>query len=114
MEFDEHLLSPARLAIIAALVPGEALSFTQLKRAAGLADGNLHVQTRKLEEVGYLEIIKGQRGRRSWTRFRITEKGLAALKLHIRKLQAIIATESGVIKATPLHGKRDASQVWSR
>ncbi|MCK4413323.1 MAG: transcriptional regulator [Candidatus Eisenbacteria sp.] len=114
MDFDEHLLSPARLAIITSLVPGEALSFTHLKRVAALADGNLHVQTRKLEDVGYIEIIKGQRGRRSWTRFRITEKGLAALRLHIRKLQGILATESGVIRPTPHHGKKDASQVWSR
>jgi DNA-binding MarR family transcriptional regulator len=114
LTFDEHLLSPARLTIIAVLVPGEALSFTDLKRATGLADGNLHVQSRKLEEVGYIEIIKGQRGRRSWTRFRITEEGLAALKLHVRKLRGILAAESGVIRPQPRRGKRDASQVWSR
>jgi DNA-binding MarR family transcriptional regulator len=111
--FDEHLTSPTRLAIIACLVPGRALSFTELKQAAGLAYGNLHVQTRKLAQAGYLEILKGKRGGRSLTRFRLTELGLAALKLHIRKLQAIVATESGEIRAVAHEERGDASQVWS-
>ena len=113
LEFDEHLTSASRLAIIAALVPGKALSFTELKHLTGIADGNLHVQTRKLADAGYLEIIKGARGRRSWTRFRLTERGLAMLKLHIRKLQAIVATESGVIGPVSPRKRPDESQVWS-
>ncbi len=113
MDFDEHLLSPARLAIITCLVPGKALSFTELKADSGLADGNLHVQTRRLGEAGYVEIIKGMRGRRSLTRFRITEKGVASLKLHVRKLQAILATETGVMGPVSRKGPADESQVWS-
>ncbi len=113
LDFDEHLTSPTRLAIIACLVPGKAMSFTELKRATKLADGNLHVQTRKLSAVGYLEILKGTRGKRSWTRFRLTERGLAVLKLHIRKLQAVVATESGVIGPVPPGARGDESQVWS-
>ncbi len=113
MEFDEALTSPARLAIIARLFSGNALTFTELKRASGLGDGNLHVQSRKLARAGYIEILKGLRGRRSLTRFRITENGVAALKLHVRKLEGILATESGVIG--PLRAARvpDKSQVWS-
>ncbi len=113
MQFDEHLTSPARLSIIAALVPGVAKTFTELKGSTGLADGNLHVQTQKLAEAGYIEIQKRMRGKRSLTRFRITERGLASLKLHIRKLRAIIATESGVIGPKLSGGETDDSQVWS-
>ena len=61
--------SSARLAILATLVPGEAIPFTELKRESGLADGNLHVQTAKLAEAGYLEIRKGLRGRRQGSLF---------------------------------------------
>ncbi len=114
MQFDTHLTSPARLAIIASLVSGEPRSFTELKEETGLADGNLHVQTRKLEEVGYIESNKGRRGGRSYTRFRITEEGLANLKLHIRKLQSILGRESGVIGPRLEQPRGDASQVWSR
>ena len=112
-DFDEILSSAARLAIVAALIRGEAVSFTELKQRTGLADGNLHVQTRKLSDASYLEILKGSRGGRSWTRFRITEQGVSALKLHVRKLQNILDQEGGGIR--PLTGPKpsDDSQVWS-
>ena len=57
-DLDDTLSSPARIAIMAALVPGQALSFTVLKRATGLADGNLHVQARKLAAAECLIIRK--------------------------------------------------------
>ncbi len=112
MEFDENLLSAGRLAILAALVPGAPLSFTHLKRATGLADGNLHVQSKKLEKAGYVEAIRGARGKRPITHFKITEEGIAAMKLHIRKLQRIMASESGVIGPRRPGGRREESQVW--
>ncbi len=98
---------------MAALVPGKVLSFTKLKRATNLADGNLHVQTRKLADGEYIEILKGTKGRRSVTHFRITELGVESLKLHVRKLQKILATESGEIGPTPASDDKDESQVWS-
>ncbi len=113
MDFDEHMTSSARLSIIAGLVPGEPLTFTELKRKTGLADGNLHVQSRKLEAAGYIEIIKVPRGARSLTRFRITELGLSSLQLHVRKLQAILASESRAIRPVPAAARKDGSQVWS-
>ncbi|MBT3317208.1 transcriptional regulator, partial [bacterium] len=42
-QFNEIICSPGRLAVIATLIPGDQVSFTALKRATGLADGNLHV-----------------------------------------------------------------------
>lgn len=113
MDFDEHLTSPARLTIIAGLTPGKPLTFMELRAVTGLADGNLHVQTRKLAKAGYIEIVKSMRGKRSLTRFRLTELGLESLKLHIRKLQAIVATESGEIRPQPGSTRQDDSQVWS-
>lgn len=113
MAFDEHMTSPARLAIVACLVPGQALTFTELKQKAGLTDGNLHVQSRKLAAAGYIEIVKVARGTRSLTRFRITELGLESLKLHVRKLQAALATETTAIRPRPSTSREDDSQVWS-
>ena len=81
MEFDEQLMSAARLSIIASLIDGAALSFTELKQQTGLADGNLHVQSRKLSNNGYIEILKDTRGSRPVTRFRLTELGREALRL---------------------------------
>ena len=113
MTFDELLTSPARLSIIASLAGREPLTFTELKRESELADGNLHVQSRKLASGGYIEILKSTRGARSLTRFRLTELGLESLKLHVRKLQAILASESGPVRVRTRTSREDDSQVWS-
>ena len=89
------------------------MSFMELRAATNLADGNLHVQTQKLAEAGYIEVAKTVRGKRTLTRFRLTELGLESLKLHIRKLRAIVASESGEIRPKPGSTRRDDSQVWS-
>ena len=85
--FDKLISAPCRLGILATLIPGDPVSFSALKAATSLSDGNLHAQTRKLDEAGYIEINKAMKGRRSFTEFRITELGREQLRLHIMKLQ---------------------------
>ncbi len=114
MSFDEHLTSRARLAIITSLVSGEALTFTELKHATGINDGNLHFQTRKLAMVNYIEIFKEARESRPRTQFRITEKGLLALTLHVRKLQSILGSKSAIRCRRSAALEADDSQVWSQ
>ena len=105
--------APCRLGILATLVPGERISFTEMKAATSLSDGNLHVQTRKLADVGYIEIGKGKKGRRTVTEFRITELGLERLRLYVMKLQAVLDGESGTAPIPPRSSKRDDSAVWT-
>ena len=112
MHFDRHLTSPARLSIVATLVSSERLSFTELKSATGLADGNLHIQTKKLQEDGYLEITKGARNGRPATFFNLSTKGLAAFELHIRKLQRILDARATFPRAVSREEYQDASRVW--
>ena len=92
--FDEMISAPCRLGILATLVPGEPVSFTEMKAATSLSDGNLHVQTRKLADVGYIEIKKVMNGRRSLTKFRIAELGLERLRLYVMKLQQVLDLET--------------------
>ena len=112
MPFDELLTSSARLSIIASLVPGDPLTFSQLKNKTGLADGNLHVQARRLQAAGYIRIEKDSREGRSLTWFQVTELGLESLKLHVRKLQAILTAEGGPVRPRVGAPKEDDSQVW--
>ena len=116
-DFDEMISAPCRLGILATLVPGEPVSFTQMKAAASLSDGNLHVQTRKLADAGYIEINKSMKGKRSVTKFRITTLGRERLRLHIMKLQKIIEADSGTerpMQRTEQPVKRsDDSAVWT-
>ena len=117
-DFDEMISAPCRLGILATLVPGLPVSFTEMKAAASLSDGNLHVQTRKLADAGYIKISKVMKGRRSVTKFCITELGRERLRLHIMKLQKILDADTGarapVAKAPVQRSTRpDDSAVWS-
>jgi DNA-binding transcriptional ArsR family regulator len=111
--FDEMISSPARLAILAALVPGPAVSFTAMKEATGLADGNLHVQAAKLAEVGYVDIRKTRRGGRRLTEYRLTELGLERFRLHVRRLQAVLDSEVPVTRPVLASERQDDSEVWA-
>jgi DNA-binding PadR family transcriptional regulator len=106
-QFDEIISAPCRLGILAALVPGEPVSFTRMKTATSLSDGNLHVQTRKLAEAGYIAINKIKKGKRSVTEFRITGLGRESLRLHVVKLQSILDAD----KST---GKTDKPSAQTR
>ena len=125
-ELDDNLGVPARLAIVATLARAPQLTFTALGAQTGIADGNLHVQTRKLLAAGYLTRERVPRGPRMVTRFELTERGRLALQDYVRRLRdaaerpfsapraAETAPEPGPSGA-PAAGSRagsDASQVW--
>ena len=113
LHFDEMISAPCRLGILATLVPGRPVSFMDMKAATSLSDGNLHVQTRKLADVGYIEINKVMKGRRSVTEFRLTKLGLERLRLHVMKLQKVLDAEAGAPRPRQRSTRPDDSAVWS-
>ena len=113
LEFDQMISAPCRLGILATLIPGQPVTFTQMKEATSLSDGNLHVQTRKLADVGYIDISKTAKGRRTVTEFRITDLGRERLRLHVMKLQEIIDAGSSAGGSAGRRGRADESAVWA-
>ena len=113
LHFDEMISAPCRLGILATLVPGIPVSFTEMKTKTSLSDGNLHVQTRKLADVGYIDISKVMKGRRSVTEFRITELGLERLRLYVMKLQRVLDAEAGTKPSAKGSTRPDESAVWA-
>jgi len=114
-DLDDALGIPARLAIVATLAQGERLTFTALGEQTGIADGNLHVQTRKLKDVGYLTAERLKSGSRAVTRFELTERGRLSFLEHVRRLREAAEGPFGVARAsTEPVGRRsgDQSQVW--
>ena len=105
--------APCRLGILATLIPGLPVTFTEMKDATSLSDGNLHVQTRKLADVGYITINKTAKGNRTVTEFRITDLGLEKLRLHVMKLQQILDGESTATAPARSGGRADDSAVWA-
>ncbi len=112
-QFDKMISAPCRLGILATLVPGIAVSFTQMKAATSLSDGNLHAQTRKLGDAGYIEISKTMKGRRSVTEYRITGLGRERLQLHIMKLQNILDATTDPRRPAQRPTRPDDSAVWA-
>ncbi|NND47131.1 MAG: transcriptional regulator [Woeseiaceae bacterium] len=113
LHFDEMISAPCRLGILATLVPGAPVSFTQMKAETSLSDGNLHVQTRKLADIGYIQIRKVKKGRRSLTEFRITQLGLEQLRLHVMKLQQVLDAAAGAVPSAEPVQRPDDSAVWA-
>lgn len=66
----------ARLGIVTSLAgQPDGLFFVELKHLCGLTDGNLNRHLAVLEEAGYLTVEKGNDGRRSQTRCRLSQLG---------------------------------------
>ncbi|NNK37312.1 MAG: hypothetical protein HKP03_02430 [Xanthomonadales bacterium] len=107
-QFDEIISAPCRLGILATLVPGEAVSFTKMKSLTSLSDGNLHVQSRKLADAGYIDINKIKKGKRYVTQFSITKLGRESLRLYVTKLQDILNAGAGA--QAPARAAPEAAQ----
>lgn len=90
-EIDEHLSSPVRLSIMAALAKVEDAEFQVVRDAIELSDSVLSKQVSLLESVGYVAVRKGYVGKRPRTWLSATELGRGALTRHIAALRAITA-----------------------
>ncbi len=117
-EIDEMLGTSARLAIVLTLANGKPWTFTALRDETGLADGNLHVQTRKLVTAEYLSSEKTKRGNRQVTAFSLTPHGRQRLKDHVRRVGQYLSIKSSSaedqqsVTTRKNKSKNDDSQVW--
>ena len=89
-EFDEVLLSRARLGILSALASGDEMDFVYLRDALELTDGNLGAQIRNLEGKGYIKVRKRFVDRKPVTVCRITSRGRDALYGLFRHLEDVL------------------------
>jgi DNA-binding PadR family transcriptional regulator len=87
------------------------VSFMELRKATELADGNLHVQTRKLADEGLLQIRKLPQGRRTVTVFQITDAGVLRFERFVRRLQSVL-DQVGTADSAASPTRIDGSQVW--
>lgn len=95
-ELNEVIHQPARLRIMAMLaaVPADRqITFSFLKAACDLTDGNLGAHLHRLEQAGYVTITKAFVRQKPQTYVEITEAGRAAFEAHRVALQAILAND---------------------
>jgi len=92
-ELDPLIHVPARLRIVAtlaALPPGNALTFPRLQDITALTPGNLITHLRKLEDAGYISTEKTGNGVASRTTVELTRQGRAALDAYTSALRALL------------------------
>jgi DNA-binding MarR family transcriptional regulator len=92
-ELDPLIHVPARLRIVvtlAALQPGDDLSFTRLQDVIGLTPGNLITHLRKLEDAGYVTTEKNGSGVSARTAVALTNTGRAALDRYTTVLRQLL------------------------
>jgi DNA-binding MarR family transcriptional regulator len=92
-DLDGVIHSPARLkvtATLAALGPGDKLSFPRLQKLLGMTAGNLSTHLRKLEDAGYVGVEKTHRGRTPATYLWLTREGRQALEDYTAALRQLL------------------------
>jgi len=90
---DRVIHEPARLKIMTYLYVVESGDFVYLMRTTGLTRGNLSFHMTKLEEAGYVEVIKEFVDRKPVTMLRLTDQGRKAF-LEYRKNMRLVIEDS--------------------
>lgn len=92
---DEVIHGRVRLGIMAFLAGADSAEFSTLKQRLQLTDGNLSVHLRKLEDAGYVEVLKAFVGRKPQTQARITRAGRAAFAKYLQAMSALVDGPGG-------------------
>ncbi|MBN2148418.1 MAG: transcriptional regulator [Anaerolineales bacterium] len=87
---DQIIHAPARLMVLTYLYVVESVDYVFLMRLTGLTWGNLATHLNKLEEAGYVEIIKTYKGKKPQSILRMTEQGRAAFRAYKKELQQVL------------------------
>ncbi len=78
------------MAIMSMLAATAELSFTELRDALGMTDGNLTTHIRTLQEAGYVSVAKSFQNRRPLTTCSLTGAGRRAFDSYINLLEQIV------------------------
>ena len=86
-DLDPLLHSQLRLAIISMLVASEKVEFTHIQSETKAAAGNISIQIKKLEEAGYIKVVKSYKNNYPNTMLSITDKGVKAFESYVNSLK---------------------------
>jgi len=91
VEIDRIIHEPARLLVTAHLYVVESADYVFLMQNTGLTWGNLSSHLSRLEEAGYVEILKEFVKRKPHTMVRLTDEGRRAFDAYRRQMKALFA-----------------------
>ncbi len=89
-QLDRVIHEKGRLAIMSMLAASPELSFTELRDALGMTDGNLTTHIRTLQQEGYVAVAKSYQNSRPLTTCTLTAAGRKAFADNINLLEQIV------------------------
>ena len=90
LQLDRVIHEKGRLAIMSMLAASPELSFTEMRDALSMTDGNLTTHIRTLQESGYVSVTKSFHNNRPLTTCALTASGKKAFTNYINLLEQII------------------------
>ena len=89
-DIDQVIHASARLMVLTYLYVVESADYVFLTRMTGLTWGNLSTHMARLEEAGYIEMLKEFRGKKPHTKIKLTEQGRAAFREYKKSMQQVL------------------------
>ena len=90
LNLDRVIHEKGRLAIMSMLAASPELSFTELRDALSMTDGNLTTHIRTLQEAGYVAVAKSYQNKRPLTTVSLTTSGRKAFADYVDLLEKIV------------------------
>lgn len=90
LRLDRVIHEKGRLAIMSMLAASPELSFTELRDALEMTDGNLTSHMRTLQEAGYVSVAKSYENNRPLTTCSLTAAGKKAFTAYINLLEQVV------------------------
>ena len=95
LQLDRVIHEKGRLAIMSMLAASSELSFTELRDALEMTDGNLTTHIRTLQEAGYVAVAKSFQKNRPLTTCSLTPAGRKAFADYVNLLEQIVQQTKG-------------------
>lgn len=89
-DLDPILHSQLRLSIVSILMTVEEANFSFIKDTTKAAAGNISIQINKLQEAGYINVVKSFKNNYPNTTIAITPKGKEAFEKYVNDLKKYI------------------------
>ena len=90
LNLDRVIHEKGRLAIMSLLAASPEVSFTEVRDALKMTDGNVTAHLRTLHEAGYVAVTKSMEGGRAVTTYALTARGRKAFAAYLDLLEQIV------------------------
>ena len=87
---DKIIHEKGRMAIMSMLAASTELSFTELREALRMTDGNVTTHIRTLQKAGYVAVVKSFQEKRPLTTCTLTAVGRKAFGAYVGLLEGIV------------------------